>query len=88
LQQGDDLWDAVVGLATALGGSTLAAVAYALKAHLERLGRLALSRLSRARRSENPEAPEANAPAPEGAGDQPRPVATVGAQPRPEAKDQ
>jgi hypothetical protein len=88
LQHGDDLWDAVVGLATTLGGSTLAAVAYALRAHLERLGRSALAKLSRARRSENPEAPEAGAPAPEAGGDQPKPVATVGAQPRPATKDQ
>jgi hypothetical protein len=82
LQYGDNLWEAVVGLATALGGSTLAAVAYALRAHLERLGRSAMAKLSRARPNEIPEAQEAAAEA------RPKPVATVGAQPRPEAKEQ
>lgn len=74
LQAGENLWEVIVGLATTLGGTVLAAVGVALRVQLGRLGNYALAKLSRGRRPA-PENPE-NRP------EQPRPIGTVQGQHR------
>ena len=89
-QTGQELWDAVVGLASVLAGGVLTSVAVALRVQLKKLGSSALARIAGGRRlgSGNPDEPPkpandeqpkpANDEQPEPATDkQPKPVGSV-----------
>jgi len=81
-QTGQELWDAVVGLASVLAGGVLTSVAVALRVQLKKLGSSALARIAGGRRlgSGNPdEQPKpANDEQPEPAtNEQPKPVGAV-----------
>lgn len=76
------MWDAVVGLASALGGTVLATAAVALRVQLKKLVESALSRLSGLGTAEQPKQDVPEQPPKPDPTEQQKPVASVQGQPQ------